>query len=74
MRRIALLGAALLAVGVIVLFVLPFDAIDSCLDHGGRWDYKGDKCECTPEELADPRVTKELATRCDTPAPAPQPG
>jgi hypothetical protein len=67
----------LLAVLAIVLIVLALSylgdwgPIDACLDHGARWNYAQSKCECTPEELASPTVTKEFIAYCETPAPAP---
>ncbi|WP_421921919.1 hypothetical protein [Maricaulis maris] len=56
MRRIAigvLIGISMLVVGAILLFALPTDPIDRCLDHGGRWNYDAAECECTYADRAE---------------------
>ncbi|MFY0636432.1 MAG: hypothetical protein JXQ94_00730 [Maricaulis maris] len=43
----------MLVVGAILLFALPTDPIDRCLDHGGRWNYDAAECECTYADRAE---------------------
>jgi hypothetical protein len=69
MTVVALLVAAV-AIGALILD--PISPIEACLDHGERWSYSLGQCECTPEELASPTVTKALVEHCDKPSPAPE--
>jgi hypothetical protein len=79
MKRILLVLLAVVAIPAVAFVVdvvsysrSPTYLIESCLDHGGRWNYHLGKCECTPEELSSPTVTKELIAHCDKPSPAPE--
>jgi hypothetical protein len=51
-KRLFALLASLLIVAAIV-FAVPWISsqlrIDSCLDHGSRWDYKQDLCDEAPK-------------------------
>jgi hypothetical protein len=58
-------------IGVAIVYLGDWGPIDRCLDHGGRWNYAVGKCECTPEELASPTVTKAFVAYCEAPSPAP---
>ena len=58
-------------VAAAALIFLPDDPVDRCLDHGGRWNYQRNACECTPEELESPAVAKEVIEYCDKPIPGP---
>lgn len=71
MRRFLLAAAAIAAIIVAVGVLMPYDLIDRCLDHGGRWNYNGGECECTPKQLADPAVKPEFIAYCNEPRPAP---
>lgn len=66
MRRLVLTGAALLAVGAVTLFLWRFLAIDRCLDDGGGWNYRENKCECARTELAKPNLSKDYVAYCNS--------
>jgi hypothetical protein len=76
MKRLALAAfAVILAVITLMAGTMIFDPIspiESCLDHGARWNYSLGKCECTPEELSSPAVTKEMIAHCNAHSPAPK--
>jgi len=69
---IVALAAATVVFGAVMYSLEPTYPIERCLDHGARWNYSLGKCECTPEELSSPAVTKEMIAHCNTPSPAPE--
>jgi len=74
LATIGVILAAVVVIGAVQYGLSPTYPIESGLDHGGRWNYRVGECECTPEELASPTVTKELVAHCDKPAPRPTSG
>ena len=68
MRRKVLIAIALLAVGAVGFYLWQFLAIDRCLDDGGGWDHKNNRCECSRDELA--QASPERVKYCEeTPWP-----
>jgi hypothetical protein len=61
MARSAWFLAALLALGAVLTSsrsVKRFFQVDSCLDHGGRWNHDADRCEYeSPAGLGSPPLS-----------------
>ena len=47
LKWIALAVLFLIVVPIVYLLILFSSPLDSCLDNGGYWNDKADKCECT---------------------------
>ncbi len=71
MRWFLLAALAAVAIVAAIVVLTPYDLIERCLDHGGRWNHDTSACECTPEELSDPAVKPEFTAYCDKPRSAP---